>query len=64
MKEVNKYSHTPRRVFEKTVDRLESKVARLKGDLRDLRLRVKFIEDFLANSPHAQMWEIWQASVE
>ncbi len=32
----NKYSHTPRRVHEKAIDRLELKIRRLKQDVRDL----------------------------
>ncbi len=38
---VNKYNHTPRRVFEKAIERLERKVERIKLDIREIERAVR-----------------------
>ncbi len=44
----NRYSHTPRGVFDKAIDKLEVKRARLHGLVRDNRSRLTQLEDELA----------------
>lgn len=53
---VNRYNHVTRRIFEKTIDRLESKIARLNEQQKRNVQRLKLIEQFLSESPHAAAW--------
>ncbi len=43
----NKYSHTPRRVFERSQDRLNLKIARVKAEVRALERQVRALEQLL-----------------
>lgn len=56
----NKYYSTPRKVFDKTIDRLENKIGRLKQEIKESHKRLRKIEDFLSASPHAAMWLKWK----
>ncbi len=42
---VNKYNHTPRKVFDKYVEKLERKMARVVKDLADLEKAVIDLQD-------------------
>lgn len=60
MNEVNKYNHTPRRVFEKAIDRLEDKIVRINEKQKRHHRRLREIEEFLGQSPHAAAWVAYQ----
>ncbi len=44
---VNRYSHTPRRVFEKAIDRLKADLQRKEGSIRKLQERMLVLEEQL-----------------
>ncbi len=49
----NKYSHTPRRVFERSQDRLNLKIAKLKTEIRALERAVRALEQMVLENTAA-----------